>query len=88
MKGKSSDQRLYFSLYPHAIEKVALAQTQQEAENEKWKDVRRLSDEELNWLIVSDPEAIKKLEEKERAKTANSTEMQEVEEITPTEDPE
>jgi hypothetical protein len=85
MKGKSSDQRLYFSLYPQAIEKGALAQMQEEANKEKWKDVKQLSLEELNWIVASDPETMKRLEEKERAKTSESTEMQEVEEITPPE---
>jgi hypothetical protein len=49
MKGKSSDQRLYFSLYPQAFEKVLLAA--QQAENESRKGVKDLSDDMLAQIL-------------------------------------
>ena len=51
MKGKSSDQRLYFSLYPPAFEKVALVAEQ--AKSETGKCAEDLSDEMLARMILA-----------------------------------
>jgi hypothetical protein len=54
MKGKSSDQRLYFSLYPQAFEKFALVAEQ--AKNETGKCAKDLSDEMLAKIIFASQE--------------------------------
>jgi hypothetical protein len=54
MKGKSSDQRLYFSLYPQAFEKIALVAEQ--AKNETGKCAKDLSNEMLAKIIFASQE--------------------------------
>jgi hypothetical protein len=51
MKGKSSDQRLYFSLYPQAFERFALLA--QQAKDEIGKCADDLSDDMLAKIIVA-----------------------------------
>ena len=47
MKGKPSDLRMYFALYPQAFEKVALMAAQKMSDNAGLKDPKRLTDAEL-----------------------------------------
>jgi Family of unknown function (DUF5681) len=64
MKGKSSDQRLYFSLYPQAFEDVALMAEQRVSDNAALKDADQLTDAELARIVWKSLENEKKKKKK------------------------
>jgi hypothetical protein len=73
MKGEVHAARTFFGYYRQALDNVALLEAQQKAEEERFKDVTQLTDEELEKVIWDSLEEAKKEEIKERRlKQSNS----------------
>jgi hypothetical protein len=75
MKGEPSAMRILFAAYRQASEKVTLAKSKYDAEEEKWSDPKNLTDEELTWLITSDPETRKALKKRRQSQLIDSEEL-------------
>ena len=83
MKGKSSDQRLYFSLYPQAFEGFALLA--QQAKDEIGKCANDLSDDMLAKFIMASPK-YKDLEKQSIAESKSKAKLPRLAKSEPHED--
>jgi hypothetical protein len=52
MAGDMKAMNTFFDLYPRALEKVALAAAQEARDSVKHVDIRKLSDEALEWMAA------------------------------------